>query len=132
MAKKKPIFKIESYGTYDQWKRDASDIPKVIRINKEVILHPEVEFGLVLSIKGGKGTKLDFRVIHPQFNGSDGQPAPDFVGEHYVNANTWQFFLGDTVWTPYEDKLGAWRFMISADGKSVVDLTLELVQDTTA
>lgn len=128
MAKRKPSFKIESYGTYDQWNRDSSDIPKITKISETVIFHPEVEFGLVLSISKGKGTKLDFRVIHPKFNGSDGKPAADFVGEHYVNANTWQFFLGDTVWEPYEDKLGAWRFIIKAEGKVIVDKTLQLTK----
>lgn len=128
MAKRKPTFKVESYGTYDQWNRDSSDIPKIIRINKEVIFDPEVEFGLVLSIKGGKGLKLTFRVIHPEFNDADGNPAADFIGEHYVNANTWEFFLGDTVWEPFEDKLGPWRFIIKAEDKVIVDQTLEIIK----
>lgn len=130
MAKKKPIFKVESYGTYDQWNRNSSDIPKIIKIENHVALHPEVEFGLVLSIKGGKGSKLDFRVIHPKFNDSRGNPAPDFVGEHYVNGNDWTFFLGDTVWEPYEDKAGAWRFIITHDNKTIVDKTLHIINET--
>lgn len=130
MAKKKPIFKVESYGTYDQWNRDSSDIPKIVKIKKEVVFSPEVEFGLVLSIKGGKGTKLDFRIIHPEFNGSNGEPAPDFIGEHYVNGNTWEFFLGDTVWEPYDDKLGLWRFIIEVEGKNIVDITLDIIKNS--
>lgn len=128
MAKRKPTFKIESYGTYDQWNRDSSDIPKITKIDETVIFHPDVEFGLVLSIKGGKGLKLNFRVEHPKFNGPDGKPAQDFLGEHYVNANTWQFFLGDTVWEPYGNKLGRWRFIIKCEGKVIVDKTLNLVK----
>lgn len=127
MAKKKPIFKVDSYGTYDQWDRGSNDIPKIVKIDHKVKFHPDVEFGLVLSIKGAKGIRLDFRMIHPKFNGSDGKPAPDFVGDHYVNSNDWQFFLGDTVWEPYEDKLGNWRFIIEYEGKVIVDKTLTLV-----
>lgn len=126
MAKRKPEFKIKSYGTYAEWNRDSDAIPKLIKIAEEVIFHPNVEFGLVLSIKGGKGLKLDFRVIHPKFNDANGDAATDFVGEHYVNANTWQFFLGDTVWEPYNDKLGLWRFIINAEGKVVADITLNI------
>jgi len=129
MAKRKPQFKIESYGTYKEWNRNSGAIPKLVKISEEVTFHPEVEFGLVLDIKGGKGTKLDFRVIHPTFNDADGNPAPDFVGEHYVNANTWQFFLGDTVWEPYEDKLGPWRFIINAEGRKVADITLNIIKE---
>lgn len=127
MAKKKPTFKVESYGTYDQWQRDSGDIPKITKISETVKFHPEVEFGLVLSIKGGKGTKLNFRVVHPKFNDSEGKPAGDFVGEHWVNANTWEFFLGDTVWEPFDDKLGQWRFIIKHEDKVIVDKTLNLV-----
>lgn len=129
MAKKKPQFKIDSYGTYDQWNRDSDDIPKILKISNQVIFSTDVEFGLVLSIKGGKGVKLDFVVIHPKFNGSDGLPASDFVGDHYVNANTWHFFLGDTVWEPYEDKLGLWRFIIKYEEKIIIDKTLELIPE---
>ena len=126
MAKKKPTFKIESYGTYDQWNRNSGDIPKIVKINDEVILHPDVEFGIVLNIKGGKGIKLDFKVTHPKFNDPEGNPEGNFIGEHYVNGNDWQFFLGDTVWPPYETKLGPWRFIIKHEQRTVVDKTLTL------
>lgn len=128
MAKKKPQFSIESYGIYKAWDRQSDDIPKLIKITDKVTFHPDVEFGLVLNIKGGKGIKLEFRVIHPEFNDSQGKPAGDFIGEHYVNANTWQFFLGDTVWEPYDDKLGLWRFIISFEGEIITDKTLEIIQ----
>lgn len=127
MAKKKPTYNIESYGTYDQWNRDSGDIPKITKIDDRVIMHPDVEFGLVLSIKGGKGIKLDFRVIHPKFDDPQGNPAGDFVGEHYINSNDWKFFLGDTVWEPYVTKLGKWRFIIKHDKNIIVDKTLVLV-----
>ncbi len=129
MAKKKPQFDIDSFGIYKEWDRASSHIPKLVKITDKIPLHPDVEFGLVLNIKGGKGLKLTFRVIHPRFNDSKGNPADDFVGEHYINANTWQFFLGDTVWEPYNDKLGVWRFIISFDNKVVADKTLELIKE---
>lgn len=128
MAKRKPQFKLESYGTYKEWERNSGDIPKLVKIGEEVIFHPEVEFGIVLEVKTGKGIKLTFKVIHPNFKDSNGKPAPDFVGEHYVNGNTWQFFLGDTVWAPYDDKLGLWRFIIYHEGKIVADKTLNIVR----
>ena len=128
MAKKKPQFKIDSYGTYKEWDRNSGDIPKLVKIGNEVIFNPEVEFGLVLNIKAGKGIKLTFKVIHPNFKGSNGQPAADFLGEHYVNGNTWQFFLGDTVWEPYDDKCGIWRFIIYHEGKIIADKTLDIIR----
>ncbi|MDA3852985.1 MAG: DUF3859 domain-containing protein [Bacteroidales bacterium] len=129
MAKRKPQFKIDSYGTYKEWNRDSTAIPKLVKIAEKVIFHPDVEFGLVLDIKGGKGQKLVFRIIHPEFNDAEGNSATDFTGEHYVNANTWKFFLGDTVWEPYADKLGLWRFIIDAKGKTVVDISLNIVKE---
>ena len=127
MAKKKPIFKIESYGTYDQWNRNSNDIPKIIKINETITLYPNVEFGLILSIKGGKGIKLDFRVIHPVFNDIEGNLADDFTGEHFVNSNDWKFFLGDTVWEPYENKKGLWQFIINYEGKAIAKKNITLV-----
>ena len=127
MAKKKPVFKIESYGTYDQWNRNSNNIPKIIKINETVALHLDVEFGLILSIKGGKGIKLDFRVIHPEFNDPEGNPADDFIGEHFVNSNDWKFFLGDTVWKPYDNKKGIWQFIINYDGKTIAKKNITIV-----
>ena len=33
---------------------------------------------------------------------------PSFEGSYFINSNDFQFFLGDTVWEPVDDKRGEW------------------------
>jgi hypothetical protein len=63
------------------------------------------EFGYVLHINKAKGKRIDFRIDHPPFKGEDGKVRPPFTGQVFINSNQYEFFLGDCVWEPLEDKL---------------------------
>ncbi|PWE01354.1 DUF3859 domain-containing protein [Marinilabilia rubra] len=124
--RKRPQVELYSYGIYSAWDRTSKDLPKLQEITTEIPVTPEVEFGYVLKIKGGKGEVLDFEIVHPPFPDSNGNPAPPFTGQVVINSNDWEFFLGDTVWEPYENKAGDWILVTRLQGKEVARKTLRL------
>ena len=126
MPKKKPEVMMHSYGLYDGWNRESRELPRLVKITKEIEAALDVEFGYILRIRNARNARITFRIEHPPFKGSDGQTAPPFTGELYVKTNDFRFFLGDTVWSPVEDKRGAWRLMTWLDEKKVADETLQL------
>ncbi|WP_053186948.1 DUF3859 domain-containing protein [Sunxiuqinia dokdonensis] len=128
MAKKKVDIILHSYGQYTKWDRESRELPKILEIAHTIQAEIGTEFGYLLKIRKGKGKKLEFRIIHPPFKDEQGNIAPDFTGEYYVNSNDYSFFLGDCVWEPLEDKLGPWRLITYLEGQVIADKTLELVR----
>ncbi len=126
MAKKKFRYELYSYGIYSRWDRQTKDLPKLIEITDRIPIKDDIEFGYVLKITGAKGKKLHFRIDHPPFKDAKGQTAPPFKGEYFINSNTYEFFLGDTVWEPYEDKAGEWRLYTWLEGELIADKKLIL------
>ena len=126
MAKPKTTWELASYGIYSEWDGDAKTLPKIREFSRTVPALPGTEFGYVLKIRKGKGKKLTFCIEHPPFLGSDGQVAPPFTGEVYVRTNDWDFFLGDSVWEPVSDKVGAWRLITRLEGEVIADETFEI------
>ncbi|WP_025006920.1 DUF3859 domain-containing protein [Marinilabilia salmonicolor] len=116
--RKKPEIELYSYGIYSSWDRKSRDLPKLKKISTEIPVFPDVEFGYVLKIKGGKGEVLEFTINHPPFFDKDGKQLL-FSGEVVINSNDWEFFLGDTVWEPYEDKAGKWELITRLRGKEI-------------
>ena len=55
-----------------------------------------------------------------------GEIAPSFVGEYQIRNNPFQFFLGDTIWEPIDDKKGTWELVIKIDGKILAQKKLLL------
>jgi hypothetical protein len=127
MARKSPEVEIHSYGLYDGWNRESKELPNLVTITNEITAGLDVEFGYILRIRNARNGKIRFRIEHPPFKDSLGKAAPPFEGELYVKTNDYRFFLGDTVWSPVEDKRGAWRLMTWLDDKKVADKTLLLV-----
>ncbi|WP_430812115.1 MULTISPECIES: DUF3859 domain-containing protein [unclassified Carboxylicivirga] len=127
MAKKKVSWELYSYGEYSNWERTSRKLPKLLKIANKVRIRPDVEFGYVVKIKGAKGKVVEYRIEHPPFRGKDGQVEPPFEGEYFINSNDYEFFLGDTVWEPYEDKAGEWRLVTLLDGKVIADKTITLL-----
>lgn len=127
MAKKKPQVDMHSHGLYDGWNRDSKELPNLVKITMEVEAALDIEFGYILRIRNARNSKITFRIEHPPFKDSSGNPAPPFDGELYVKTNDFRFFLGDTVWAPVDDKRGDWRLITWLDGKKVADQTLALV-----
>lgn len=128
MSKKKPEFKMHSYGEYSPWDRSSRELPKILNITNTIVAEIGTEFGYILKIKGGKGKRLTFRIDHPPFNGEDEKISPPFEGEYFIGSNDFDFFLGDCIWEPLDDKLGDWRLITYFEGQIVADKTLHLVK----
>lgn len=126
MAKKKVEVELYSYGEYSRWNRQSKDLPKLINITEEIEAVIGTEFGYVLRIYKGKGKRIDFQIDHPPFEDGNGEVVPPFTGEEYIRANDYEFFLGDCIWEPLEDKLGKWTMTASIDGEIVAQKTLLL------
>lgn len=119
MAKRRPTFKMYSYGEYSKWDRSSREIPKILDFTTEINAKIGTEFGYVLYIKNGKGETVDFKIEHPPFNDDKGKLRPPFTGEQFIRTNDFEFYLGDCIWEPLDDKLGKWELTTSHQGKVV-------------
>lgn len=117
-----------SYGEYSEWNRESADIPKILNITTRIEAEIGTEFGYVLQINGGKGESVAFKIDHPSFKNEKGEIAPSFEGEQFIRTNDFQFYLGDCVWEPLEDKLGKWELTTFHNGKVVANKVFELVK----
>lgn len=118
-----------SYGRYTQWHNDYKDLPTIEKFTYEIPCEIGSEFGYILNIKKGKGKKINYTIKHPNFLDSRGKVATDFVGVEHINSNDWNFFLGDTIWEPIDDKVGKWQIVTEIDGSIVADETFNLILD---
>ncbi|RKF18463.1 DUF3859 domain-containing protein [Alginatibacterium sediminis] len=128
MAKAKIQAKLVSYGRYSTWDSQSKDLPDILEFTQTVEAVLDVEFGMVINIKKAKGEKLEYCINHPQISDKQGLAMAPFTGEVYVRSNDWNFFLGDTVWLPLEDKLGPWDLSLSLHGKTIAQKTITLVK----
>jgi len=129
MAKPKAHCKLVSYGIYDGWDRGSKSLPQITDFRREVPARIGIEFGYILNFKKAKGKLLSYCIEHPPFLDKHGEVAAPFAGEEYVRTNDWNFYLGDTVWEPAEDKIGTWRLITELEGRTVADETFSLVAD---
>ncbi len=129
MAKKKITHELYSYGIYSHWERQSKALPKLLEITNNIKIQDDIEFGYVLKIKGAKGKKLEYKIEHPPFKNEHGQIEPAFKGEYFINSNDYEFFLGDTVWQPYQDKAGDWILSTWLDGELIAYKKLILYLD---
>jgi len=51
-----------------------------------------------------------------------------FTGEQFVRTNDFEFYIGDCVWEPLEDKLGKWELTTWHEGKIVAQKTFTLIK----
>ena len=130
MAKPKIVCKMVSYGVYKGWDKNSKDLPKITKFCDTLPAKIGIEFGYVLNIKKAKGKKLFYRIEHPPFLDDNGIESPPFIGELYVRTNDWQFFLGDTIWEPAENKIGIWRLITKLEGDVIADKSFSLVDET--
>lgn len=126
MVKSKMQIEMYSYGEYTQWNRESKELPKLLDITTEIKAQIGTEFGYVLRIKKAKGELLTFKIDHPPFKDKSGNIAPAFTGEYYVASNDFEFFLGDCIWEPLEDKLGKWHLTTYHNGKVIAQKVLTL------
>lgn len=126
MAKKKPRFRLKTYGIYTQWDSESRELPRVLEVTTRIPGVIDVEFGFVANVKGGKNIPLQFCIAHPGIKDKDGAPRPPFAGQVFAKTNDWDFFLGDTIWAPVIDKLGNWRLTLSYEENVVIEKTFEI------
>lgn len=129
MSKTKIICERLNYGIYHHWDRDIRDLPKIREFTTTIPGRLDIEFGFILNMKKAKGKLLSFCIDHPPFMDKNGEPAPPFTGEEYIRTNDWNFYLGDTLWEPISDKLGAWHMTVEIEGQVVGDETFQVVAD---
>jgi hypothetical protein len=126
VAKKKISWELYSYGEYSRWERTSKKLPKLLKITDSILIQPDIEFGYVIKIKGAKGKVVEYCIDHPPFKNKEGKTEPSFKGQYFVNSNDYEFFLGDTVWEPYDDKAGEWILTTKMDGKVIAQKSITL------
>lgn len=124
MAKKKISTELYSYGVYSRWDRGTKELPKLMDITDQIPLELDIEFGYVIRIKGAKGKRVQYTINHPPFKNENGKIEPPFTGEYFINSNDYEFFLGDTIWAPIEDKKGEWSLTTWLEGKIIAQKSL--------
>jgi len=129
MVRRKPEFRLKSFGIYKQWDAQSKELPRIEEFTTRVRAVVDVEFGLVVNIKGAKNKQLEYCIDHPGIRDEQGVVRQPFDGVVYVRSNDWNFYLGDTIWEPIEDKIGDWRLTLELDGLVIADKTFELYQD---
>ena len=127
MAKRKPEIRMRTYGIYTHWESDSRALPKIAEVTTKVKAVVDVEFGFIVNVKGGKNQELFYCIDHPGILDDQGKRRPPFDGSVYIKTNDWNFYLGDTIWEPVQDKLGNWRMTLELDGNIVADKTFELI-----
>lgn len=130
MARSKIQCQRVSYGIYTPWDRESKALPKVLEFTRTIPARIDVEFGFILNIRKARGKQLSFCIDHPPFCDKSGDIAPPFTGEEYVRSSDWNFFLGDTIWAPVQDKIGVWRLTVELDGQTLADESFNIVEDT--
>lgn len=128
MAKSKPLINIQSSGIYHHWDPKEKLLPKIQEFTSKVEAKLDVEFGFIVNIKKAKGEKIHFCIYHPDIPDEYGKPLAPFDGEEYIKNNDWNFYLGDTIWLPIENKLGIWRMTIELKGNVIAEKSFTLWQ----
>ena len=126
MARPKPIVDIVSFGIYTQWDNKEKALPKIRQFTLQVPAEIDIEFGLTVNIKKAKNRKVRFCIDHPGILDKKGHVMPPFEGEEYIRSNDWDFYLGDTLWDPLDDKVGPWRMTLELDDDIIAEKTFDV------
>ncbi|UTT84690.1 DUF3859 domain-containing protein [Vibrio pelagius] len=127
MAKRSVVVDMISYGIYSTWDSKSKDLPKIQEFTHRVEAEIDVEFGYIINIKKAKGEKIRYCIYHPNITTDKGEVLEPFDGEEYVGSNDWDFYLGDTIWAPIDNKIGKWRMTVELEGRVIADKTFDLV-----
>lgn len=129
MSKLRSRYSITSYGIYDKWDSRSKTLPSVTHFTTDIPAALDIEFGFILHAEKAKGKRLDFTIFHPDIKDEDGQILAPFTGDIVVRTNHWDFYLGDTIWSPLDDKLGEWRMVIESDDNTVAEKVFNVISD---
>ncbi len=127
MPKRRINIEMYSYGEYSKWNPGSKEIPKIINFTTEIKAKIGTEFGYVLRVKQGKGEVLEFKIDHPPFKDEKGNIRPPFTGQQFIRTNNFEFYLGDCIWEPLNDKLGKWEITTWHKGKVVANKSFNLI-----
>lgn len=127
MAKRKIEVRMRTHGIYSKWESGSKEFPRFLHMTTEVPARVDVEFGFVVNIKHAKHRELYFCIDHPGILDGQGARRDPFDGTVYVKSNDWNFFLGDTIWEPIDDKLGPWRLWLALDEDVIAEKTFQLM-----
>ncbi|QDV83151.1 DUF3859 domain-containing protein [Planctomycetes bacterium TBK1r] len=126
MAKQRPEVSVRTHGLYSKWDSGSKELPAFLESTTRIPAKVDVEFGLVINVVGGKNLQLHYCIDHPGIRDAKGKRRPPFEDVVYVKTNDWDFYLGDTIWEPIEDKLGTWRMTLTLEGQIVADQRFEV------
>ncbi|WP_111977678.1 DUF3859 domain-containing protein [Algibacillus agarilyticus] len=126
MSKLKSIYTIVSHGIYTKWDAKSKDLPKIRQFTTEIPAEEDIEFGFVFNAQKAKGKKLVYTIYHPDIPDEDGEVMAPFTGIAHVRTNNWDFYLGDTIWLPIDNKTGPWRMTISHDDQILAEKTFNV------
>ena len=129
MSKLKCDFTISSYGIYEHWDEKSKILPRIKRFTTDIPACLNIEFGFILHALKAKGKKLSFTIYHPDIPNEEGDVMPPFTGDVYVRNNDWDFYLGDTLWQPIENKTGDWRMVIALEGRTIAEKTFSVLTE---
>lgn len=129
MAKKKPVIKIRTYGIHSTWDAKSKALPKIKQFTTDIPAEVDIEFGLNINIQNARGEKIFYCIDHPGVTDKAGNRPAAFTGEVHITNNNWDFYLGDTIWAPIEDKCGPWRMTIELNGQMIADKTFNVSSD---
>lgn len=118
---------MRTWGIYTQWDSDSKSLPGIVEVTTNIPAEVDIEFGFIVSIKGAKNQQLHYCIDHPGILDMEGNRRDPFTGTVYIKSNDWNFFLGDTIWLPIEDKLGEWRLSLELDGTVIAEKTFDVV-----
>ncbi len=121
---------MRTWGIYSPWDSTAKRLPKIVHVTTHVPAEVDIEFGFVVNVKGGKNQELEYCIEHPGILDDAGNRRAPFTGTVYVKTNDWDFFLGDTIWNPIDDKLGEWRLTLEMRGTLVAERSFEVFLPT--
>jgi hypothetical protein len=117
---------MRTWGIYSQWDSDSKQLPKIGQVTTHVPAEVDIEFGFVVNVKGAKNQELDYCIDHPGILDDEGNRRAAFTGTVYVKTNDWDFFLGDTIWNPINDKLGQWHLTLKMGGSPVAEKSFDV------
>ena len=126
MAKRSGSVEMISYGIYTTWDSKSRNLPKIQEFTTLVPAELDIEFGFIVKIKKAKGEQVRFCIYHPDIPDEEGEAMPPFEGTEYINDNDWEFYLGDTIWAPIDNKTGNWRMTLELHGKVVAEKTFSV------
>jgi hypothetical protein len=124
----KPLPKVEiiSYGRYAGWAKEEKELPALVSLTDRIRAEADIEFGLIVEIRQGKGRFIQYCIEHPPFRDPNGLVLPSFTGEYQIRTNPARFFLGDAIQAPVEDKKGDWILKIMMEDSLLAEKRIKI------